>query len=225
MAEALEVMTRAWTAAPLDFKGKYFSVRLPELRPAPVQQPHPPIWHSVASAASFRHCGEKGVPILTVRLPIAQIGRRLGQYAEGLSASGLTDAAQLRLLQQAAIWRWVYVGESRAAAEDEFVAALIETRQHMMHARQAFNPSDFRADPALLNPWTDPAHSDAEGIGYALSSGTLLGTAADVAEQVAELRAAGVGHLLCQMSFGYLDHERIKASMRRFGETVIPAFA
>jgi hypothetical protein len=46
-----------------------------------------------------------------------------------------------------------------------------------------------------------------------------------VAEQVAELRQAGVGHLLCQMSFGYLDHERIKASMRRFGETVIPAFA
>ncbi len=224
MAEALEVMTRAWTAAPLDFKGKYFSLRLPELRPAPVQQPHPPIWHSVASTASFRHCGEKGVPILTVRLPIAQIGTRLGQYAEGLSVSGLAGAAQLRLLQQAAIWRWVYVGESRAAAEDEFVAALTLTRRHMMHARQAFNPSDFRADPALLNPWTDPAHSDAEGIHYALSSGTLIGTAEDVAEQVAELREAGVGHLLCQMSFGYLDHERIKRSMRRFGETVIPAF-
>ena len=62
-------MTRAWTATPLDHKGKYFTVRLPELRPAPVQRPHPPIWHSVASAASFRICGEKGVPILTVRLP------------------------------------------------------------------------------------------------------------------------------------------------------------
>ena len=75
MAEALDVMTRAWTATPLDHKGKYFTVRLPELRPAPVQRPHPPIWHSVASAASFRICGEKGVPILTARLPIAQIGR------------------------------------------------------------------------------------------------------------------------------------------------------
>jgi hypothetical protein len=27
------------------------------------------------------------------------------------------------------------------------------------------------------------------------------------------------------MSFGFLGHERIKASMRRFGERVIPAFA
>ena len=225
MAEALDVMTKAWTATPLDHKGKYFTASLPELRPVPVQRPHPPIWHSVASAASFRLCGEKGVPILTVRLPLAQIGVRLSEYAQGLGASGLDDAAQKRLLRDAAIWRWVYVGESRAAAEDELVAALVKTRQHMNHARHDLNPADFRVDPALLNPWTDPSHSDEDGIRFALRSGTLIGTARDVAEQVAELRQAGVGHLLCQMSFGYLDHERIKASMRRFGETVIPAFA
>jgi alkanesulfonate monooxygenase SsuD/methylene tetrahydromethanopterin reductase-like flavin-dependent oxidoreductase (luciferase family) len=224
MAEALDVMTRAWTATPLDHRGKYFTVRLPELRPVPVQRPHPPIWHSVASAASFRICGEKGVPIVTVRLPIAQIGVRLGHYAEGLSASGRDGAAQARLLRDAAIWRWVYVGESRAAAEDELVAALVQTRRHMNHARHDLNPSDFQVDPALLNPWTDPSHSEEDGIRYALRSGTLIGTARDVAGQVAELRDAGVGHLLCQMSFGYLDHERIKSSMRRFGETVIPAF-
>lgn len=225
MAEALEVMIRAWTATPLDHKGKYFAVRLPELRPVPIQRPHPPIWHSVASATSFRACGEKAVPILTVRLPLEQIGARLGQYAEGLSVSGLDSAAQERLLKQAAIWRWVYVGESRAAAEDEFVAALIHTRRHMNHARNHLNPSDFSVDPAMLNPWTDPSQSEAEGIRFALRSGTLIGTARDVAEQVAALRDAGVGHLLCQMSFGYLDHESIKGSMRRFGEAVIPAFA
>jgi alkanesulfonate monooxygenase SsuD/methylene tetrahydromethanopterin reductase-like flavin-dependent oxidoreductase (luciferase family) len=225
MVEALDVMTRCWTSTPLDHKGKYFTLRLPELRPVPVQRPHPPIWHSVASAASFKLCGEKGVPILTVRLPVAQIGQRLGQYAEGLAASGLDAAAQKRLLQQAALWRWVYVGESRAAAEDELVAALVRTRRHMHHSRQDLNPPDFKVDPAMLNPWTDPKFSEDEGIRFALRSGTLIGTARDVAGQVAELRDAGVGHLLCQMSFGYLGDERIKSSMRRFGETVIPAFA
>jgi alkanesulfonate monooxygenase SsuD/methylene tetrahydromethanopterin reductase-like flavin-dependent oxidoreductase (luciferase family) len=225
MAEALDVMTRAWTATPLDHKGKYFTVRLPELRPVPVQRPHPPIWHSVASAASFRICGEKGVPILTARLPVAQIGVRLGQYADGLGASGLDGATQERLLRDAAIWRWVYVGESRAAAEDELAAALVLTRRHMHHARHELNPPDFQVDPAMLNPWIDPRHPEEEGIRFALRSGTLIGTARDVAEQVAELRDAGVGHLLCQMSFGYLEHERIKSSMRRFGEAVIPAFA
>ena len=128
-------------------------------------------------------------------------------------------------MQKAAIWRWVYVGESRAAAEDELAAALVLTRRHMHHARRELNPSDFQVDPAMLNPWIDPSHSEEEGIRFALRSGTLIGTARDVAGQVAELRDAGVGHLLCQMSFGYLEHERIKSSMRRFGETVIPAFA
>jgi len=90
MAEALDVMIRAWTATPLDHKGKYFTVRLPELRPLSVQRAHPPIWHSVAAAASFRISGEKGVPILTSRLPVAQIGPRLDEYAAGLIASGST---------------------------------------------------------------------------------------------------------------------------------------
>lgn len=225
MAEALDVMTRCWTATPLEHKGRYFTLSVPQLRPAPVQRPHPPIWHSVASAGSFRLCGEKGVPILTVRLPVAQIPARLGQYAEGLAASGLEGAAQKRLLRQAAVWRWVYVGESRAAAEDELASALVQTRRHMNHSRHDLNPSDFKVDPAMLNPWTDPSHSEEEGITFALRSGTLIGTAGDVAEQLAELRDAGVGHLLCQMSFGYLAHERIKSSMRRFAEKVMPAFA
>ena len=105
------------------------------------------------------------------------------------------------------------------------VAALVQTRRHMNHSRHDLNPPDFKVDPAMLNPWTDPTHSEDEGIRFALRSGTLIGTARDVADQVAELRDAGVGHLLCQMSFGYLDHERIKRSMRRFGEAVMPAFA
>jgi alkanesulfonate monooxygenase SsuD/methylene tetrahydromethanopterin reductase-like flavin-dependent oxidoreductase (luciferase family) len=224
MAETLEVLTRAWTDTPLDFKGKYFNLRLPELRPVPVQKPHPPIWHSVATAASFRMCGEKGVPILTARIPVDQVGPRLKQYAEGLASSGLDDNAQKSLLRRAGIWRWVYVGESRAAAEGELVEALVATRRHMNHARQDLNPSDFRVEQAMLNPWSDPSFSEEAAIRFALDSGTLIGTPRDVAEQVAELRSAGVGHLLCQMSFGYLDHAKITASMRRFGETVIPAF-
>ena len=31
-------------------------------------------------------------------------------------------------------------------------------------------------------------------------------------------------HVLCQMSFGYVGHERIVDSMKRFGEQVMPAF-
>ena len=43
-------------------------------------------------------------------------------------------------------------------------------------------------------------------------------------EQVAELRDVGVQHLLCQTGFGAMSHEQNIASMRRFGEQVMPAF-
>jgi alkanesulfonate monooxygenase SsuD/methylene tetrahydromethanopterin reductase-like flavin-dependent oxidoreductase (luciferase family) len=149
MAEGLDVMTRAWTSTPLDdHKGKYFTVRLPELRPIPVQRPHPPIWHSVASGRFVSHLRREGRAD-PHRAPPHRADRRApGQYAEGLAASGLDGAAQARLLRDAAIWRWVYVGESRAAAEDELVAALVQTRRHMNHARHDLNPSDFQVDTA-----------------------------------------------------------------------------
>lgn len=222
--ESVDLLTKCWTATPLVHAGKYYDVKLPEMRPAPVQRPHPPIWHSVASGASFRICGEKGVPILTARIPLAQIAPRLGQYAEGLAASGLPQSRQKQLVKDAAIWRWVYVGESRAQAEEQLHAALVHTREHMVHARSSLNPPDFRVNPELLNPWTDPSCAEEDGIAYALKSGTLIGSAKDVAEQVAELERAGVDHLLCQMSFGYLTQDQITSSMRRFGDQVMPKF-
>jgi hypothetical protein len=42
---------------------------------------------------------------------------------------------------------------------------------------------------------------------------------------VAELRDVGVQHLLCQTGFGAMSHTQNLASMRRFGEQVMPAFA
>ena len=224
MAEALEIMVRAWTDTPLDYKGRFFNLSLPELRPVPVQKPHPPIWHSVVTAPSFEDCGRKGVPILTVRLPVGQIADRLGLYRRGLASSGRSETDQKRLLANAGLWRWIYVGQSRAEAEDEFAAALLRTRQHMNHARHELNPADFAVPQAMLNPWTDARVADADGIRFAIENGTIMGTAADVAEQIAELRDAGVGHVLAQMSFGYLGHDRITASMRRLGERVMPKF-
>jgi len=224
MAEALEVLTRAWTASPLVHKGRFFDLTVPELRPVPVQRPHPPIWHSVVSPASFEACGRAGVPILTVRIPTHLVSDRLGLYRKGLAESGLSEAEQDRLVTNAAVWRWIYVGESRAEAEDQLASTLLHTRQHMNHARSTLNPADFKIPSAMLNPWTDTVVSDADGIRFALENGTIVGSAKDVTERIAELKDAGVGHVLAQMSFGYLGHDRITASMRRFGEQVMPRF-
>ena len=143
-------------------------------------------------------------------------------YEAGLAGSGLSAEAQRALRRQAAVWRHVYVAESRAEAREQLYAALLHTRQHMNHARQDFNPPDFRIDPAMLNAWTDPSVSDDEGVKFALETGAICGTPADVTAELAALRTQSVEHVLAQMSFGYLPHQRILASMRLFSEQVMP---
>ena len=224
-AEALEVLTRAWTEVPFVHHGKFFQASLPALRPRVYQRPHPPIWRSVVTPASFAECGRLGVPILTSRIPLGAIPERLGLYEEGLTAGGHPAPVRERLRRDVAVWRHVYVAPGQAQAEDELAATLAHTRRHMLEARAAYNPPDYRVDPAVVNPFNDPRVSEEEAVRFSLATGALVGTPARVAEQVAELRDAGVHHVLAQMSFGYLGHERIMASMRRFGLEVMPAFA
>jgi len=224
MDEAVEILERAWREAPLTYEGRYFKLHVPQIRPQPVQRPGPPLWRSVISPNSFTDCGRRGIPILTARLPVPRIRERWALYEAGLEEGGHDAATRARLMAQAALWRNVYVAESDAQAEDELSELLLRTRAHMMHVREAYNPPDFIIDPMMLNPWTDPSVSDADALPVVLETGSLYGSPARVREQVAELRDAGVRHLLCQTGFGDMNHAQNLASMRRFGEQVMPAF-
>ncbi len=225
MLEAVELLERAWRESPFSFAGQYYKLDFPELRPRPYQLPGPPLWRSVISPGSFTECGRSGVPILTARLPVDRIRERWALYEAGLDEGGHDQPTRDRLLAQSALWRNVYVAESDGQALDELSALLLRTRHHMMHARNAYNPKDFEIEPAMLNPWTDPAVGEDAALDYMLETGSLCGSAASVREQVAELRDVGVRHLLCQTGFGDMSHEQTLASMRRFGEEVMPAFA
>ena len=161
---------------------------------------------------------------MMARIPLARVPERLALYQTGLAESGLSPERQRELRAQAALWRFVHVAESQAQAEDELTAALLETRRHMVHARETHNPADFHVEANRVNPWNDPHVSHEDGVRYALETSTLYGTAQRVADQVTELRDAGVRHVLCQISYGYLPHWTIVDSMRRFGEAVAPSF-
>jgi alkanesulfonate monooxygenase SsuD/methylene tetrahydromethanopterin reductase-like flavin-dependent oxidoreductase (luciferase family) len=224
MEETLDVMLRAWTGEPLVHQGKFYQLSLPELRPRPRQRPHPPIWRAVSSAGSVRDCGRMGAPILIARIPLARVPERRALYEAGLAESGLDAGMQATLREQAALWRFVHVADSQARAEDELAGALLETRRHMVHARATHNPSDFQVPPSRVNPWNDPLLSHEDGVRYSLQTGALCGTAQRVADQVAEIRDAGIGHVLCQMSTGHLPHAKVMESTRRFGADVIPKF-
>ena len=224
MEESVDLLQQAWRESPTRFNGKYYQVDVPEIRPKPVQAPHPPLWRSVISPNSFIECGRLGIPILTARLPVEKISERWSLYEQGLEEGGHEETVRQSLRAQNALWRNVYVAESDAQAEDELSALLTDTRHHMMHVREAYNPPDFQPAPETLNDWTDPSVSDAIAVPYVLKTGSIYGSPKRVKEQVAELQDAGVQHLLCQTGFGDMSQAQTLASMKRFGEEVMPAF-
>src|SRR6185312_4542434 len=133
---------------------------------------------------SFAECGRQGVPILTSRIPLRTIPERLRLYAEGLAAGGHPE----RLREDVAVWRHVYVASSRAQAEDELAETLAHTRRHMLEARAAHNPDDYRVDAAVVNPFNDPRVSEDDAVRVSLETGALYGTRAQVREQAAAVR-------------------------------------
>ena len=222
--EATQVLVGAWTQQPFTHEGKFFSVSLPAIRPRPVQQPHPPIWRSVISLDSLVECGRAGVPVMMSRVPRDKIAERLARYAQGLEAGGHDAATRRRLLGEASVWRFLYVAESDAQAEDDVHEATLHYRQHMHHVRQAYNPPDFRVSAAAVNPWMDPAVSHEDGVRYVLEAGAIFGSPGRVTEQIAALRETGLGHVMCQASWGGLTHEKATASLLRFGKQIAPKF-
>jgi len=224
MEETVEILQALWRGGPYSYQGRYFDVSVPELRPHPVQPGGPPLWRSVISPASFSECGRLGLPILTARLPVEVIGERWSMYRTGLEEGGHPDERVSELLRKSALWRNVYVADSDAQAEDELSAELLRTREHMMHVRHAYNPDDFVIEPAMLNAWTNPDVADDDALRFVLRTGSLYGTPSSVREQIAELRDAGVGHLLCQTGFGDMSFEANQRSMRKFAEDVMPSF-
>jgi alkanesulfonate monooxygenase SsuD/methylene tetrahydromethanopterin reductase-like flavin-dependent oxidoreductase (luciferase family) len=224
MDEGLEVLIGAWTQQPFVYQGKYFQVQVPSIRPRPYQQPHPPIWRSAITPASFIECGREGIPIMMSRVPLNAIRQRLSLYQEGLTAGGHTEQRQRELLRQASLWRIVYVAASDSQAEDEVWEATMSYREHLQHGRTTYNPRGFQFNPAALSPWSNPDTPDEEAVRYLLQTGTLYGGPTRVAEQVAALRGVGVHNIMCQMNWGGLSHDRVTASMQRFGEQVMPKF-
>ena len=154
-----------------------------------------------------------------------RIAERWALYREGLQQGGHSEARCAELLAKSALWRNVFVAESDAQAEDGLSTALLRTREHMMYVRNNYNPDDFVIEAEMLNPWSDPAVNDAEALEFVLRTGSIYGSAERVREQVAELRDAGVGHLLCQTGFGDMSQEQNLDSMRRFATQVMPAFS
>ena len=212
MAEFLAVCEQAWSAGPDGFAydGRHYRGEVRgRIIPAPVQAPRPHIAFASSDPGRLEAAGRRGWSLLLGPVAPEVIAPRLAHYlrgldaaAEGLRAGALADTSVLRQIyvaEDGEDWRRTIAGPIDVYVRKSAVANAGE-------AGEGLSPSRF-------GDWRERY----------LSGGWLVaGAAQEVAERLAPLARLGIANLLCWMNFGHMEDGRIRASLGRFVERVLP---
>ena len=211
--EAEELLIKAWTGEDVDHQGRYWKSAFPELRPQPYQRPHPPLVRACATEGSLKAMAGIGRPILIGIQTIDTLRQRLELYRDSMSNAGFGEEAVEEALDQTWAQRGLYVGESDQEAQEVAAEALSRSTHHLLQARIKYNPGGETHVP----PGQPTRAAEIPEVAF------LAGTPGRVAEQIAELKEAGVRNLLMNMNVGQMPRKLVEKSMRAFGEQVLPA--
>ena len=215
--EAEAIMFEAWKGLPFEHHGKFFDLRLPELRPAVFTRPHPYVIRAAATQHGMLDIARRGKPFMMNVQSNAVTAQRMELYCQTLREIGLDVATIAARVDECWVWRNVYVAETDAEAERVAVPAFIAMHEHRVAMRKRIYAEQGASIlPMAAEGTAPPAHAQVE---HAL----VCGSPATVAEKLAPLKATGVGGLIMQFRLGPMSHEQAASSLTLFNDKVIPA--
>ncbi len=214
LPEAEELLVKAWTGDGVDHNGRFWKAVFPALRPRPYQKPHPPLVRACISEVSAVEMAKIGRPILIGVQAVATLRRRLRLYRDTMLEAGFPEESVEEALDGTWAQRSLFVAESDDEALEVASAALERYLKHLLDARILYNPGGAAPRPP------EQAPPDGEILEHVF----LAGTPKRVAEQIAELKEAGVRNLLLNANMGQMAPDQVERSMRLFGEKVLPKF-
>ena len=200
--EAIAVMTRAWTTRErFSHRGRFWHFADIVVEPPPAQRPHPPLWVAAGSEASIRRAAGRGFNLILDQYASAQtLGERIAVYKAERLAHGLGFDPM-----QVAVARQLYIATDEADRQ----AALA---RQAAHTQRTVDVS--RAPAAGARGSHVLAYADKAG---GTEANALYGTPDQIGAMLAELRNAGVAHVLLTIAGG-------AAQLRRFARDIMPAF-
>ena len=214
ISEAEEIILEAWTGEPVEFKGKYWDLAFPELRPMPLQKPHPPLLRACISRESTIEMGSKKRPVLIAAQENNSIKDRLQVFTKSLESTEITESEIEDILDQVWVNKNIVVAESRSEAEEIAFDGYTREQTFFKAARDKYNPKS--GSQGLLKP-REISKKDFDNI-------FITGTPKDVAEQVSELDKIGVKNLMMKINTGEMDQSIVFRTMDLLAEHVKPLF-
>ncbi len=198
--DALEILLRAWQGEPFSFHGLYHHIENTRIAVTPLQKPHPPYWIAILRPEAAYFVGKQGRNIMLIPYATCETRDELKEVIDSFQR-GRAEAP---------------AGESQPA--DVAVA---------LHTYVSADPQRTRAESeeALDNYVGTRLYAKRRSYDQLDAAGLILfGDPQQVIEQVRQLEASGVNHLMILPDFGALPFERVRASMERFAREVIPHF-
>ena len=115
LVELTELLPRAWQDEAFSWNGKHWTVPERTVLPKPVQQPHPPLWHTCSSPPSFERAGQMGVGVLATTLfaPIDALESMARAYRAAIAEFEPNGRA---VNEQTAVATFVHVDRSEKQA-------------------------------------------------------------------------------------------------------------
>ena len=218
--EAEELLALAWTGKDVRFHGKHFRAEFPAVRPRPVQQPHPPLFRACVSAGSLTAMARQGRLVLLRTWNAKEAAEQTALYRRVMLEEGFPEERVEANLDQAWVWRDVYVAKTDKEAADEFFPGWHRYQRTLNAYRAQWSPPD---QPVYQSPDIMPAPNYAARP-HPEASDPFVGSPERVAEQIAQLQENGVRNLMITHYGAAVPHEKAVKSMRLLAEKVFPRF-
>jgi alkanesulfonate monooxygenase SsuD/methylene tetrahydromethanopterin reductase-like flavin-dependent oxidoreductase (luciferase family) len=232
--EAHDLILKALTThdGPFNWEGQHFQYRQVNVWPRPYQDPHPPVWMTVASPGSAKLVGEKGYVLASLNSGYANTPIIYDTYREAAKAAG----------HQAGLDRFAYLGIVGVGETEEEG----RRRAHQILDYSRTTPrvaSQFQFPPGLVppevvgrelgnpSPRTFPLRDGSRvemltgSVDQYVDAGiAFAGTPDTVYAQIKAFydHVGGLGHLLMMGQGGHLNHEDTVDNLTMFSKEVLP---
>ena len=214
LIEAEAIMIKAWTTENYEHKGKYWNLKLPQLRPRPYTKPHPTIVRACSGEEAMLGMAREGRPFLMNIQSNEVTKHRMDLYRKTMRESGYDEATVARNVDNTWVWRNIFVGETDAEAERIAMPAW-ETQQAF---REQMRKKVYAEQGLMLkHEPTTPARNQQQ-------HSMLCGSPDTVAEAIAEIDKMGVGGLILVFRLGPMSYEVAANSIKLFMSKVAPRF-
>ena len=220
--ENIEILVKALTEPRFSYEGKYNYIEDETVLPRPVQQPKPQMFAASATPeTAVLMVKHDMVPLFGGGLiqGTDDIRGRIGVWRDLAEAGGYTPEKIDLIASQIPVLTRVHVGDSTDEVWQKvrgplqwFLERFVPLGLQSQLKSPEFEQYKKNVDQAYSQPID--AFKDLD----------VYGDPDRVISKIEQLESAGVGHVICWMTFGGLDHTFVKNSMKRLAEEVMPHF-